>query len=175
MSAANFIKQNGTPVSVENQDHVFRQGDQNEALYYVVSGLLKAYYVSAEGKENIKSFIRPGSTIGSLSAAHSGLPCTFNLVALEHTQLIRIPFGKLLQAAHDSHAIAREVIDTLLGHSMKKEQREYEFLMLPAEDRYLNFRAREPELLNRLTQNDVARYLGITPVALSRIKKRLEG
>ncbi|MCG7923247.1 MAG: Crp/Fnr family transcriptional regulator [Candidatus Thiodiazotropha lotti] len=173
MSFEKFAKQHGQPLSVARHDCVFRQGDQDGMLYFVISGLLKAYYVSFEGKESIKSFIQAGSTIGSLSATYKGLPCTFSLMALEDTQLIRLPFKELVDATHNSHAIAEEVIQILLTLSMRKEQREYEFLSLPAEERYLNLCKRDPELVTRLTQNDIARYLGITPVALSRIKKRL--
>lgn len=174
MKFDDFVKQQGTVVSLEKGEHVFHQGDSNDSLYFVISGLLKAYYISSEGKENIKSFIKTGSTISSLSAAHSGLPCTFNLLTLENTQLIRLPFSKLQEGAKECHVIANQLIDILLMLSMKKEQREYEFLMLPAEERYLNFKKREPELVKKLTQNDIAKYLGITPVALSRIKNRLK-
>ena len=69
--------------------------------------------------------------------------------------------------------VAQFVIDGLLELAMKKERREYEFLCLSAEDRYRLIREREPTMLGRVTQNDIARYLGITPVALSRIKSRL--
>lgn len=61
----------------------------------------------------------------------------------------------------------------LLALAMKKEQREYEFLCLSAAERYLLFCQREAELVPRLSQLDIARYLGITPVALSRIRRRL--
>ncbi len=173
MSFKDFVKQYGKPVSIIKHDYVFHQGDLHDMLYFVKSGLLKAYYVSPEGKESIKSFIQAGSTIGSLSAVYKKRPCTFTLMALEDTQLICLPFEKLLENTRKSHAIAEEMIEFLLSFSMRKEQREYEFLSLPAEERYLNMCNCQPELVARLTQNDIARYLGITPVALSRIKKRM--
>lgn len=168
-----LLKKHGEPVKARKHDRIFAQGDHNECLYYVVSGLLKAYYLSIDGKENIKSFIQAGKMIGSISSAYKKLPCTFSLIALEDSELLRIPSALLLKASKDSHAVAKEVIDFLLNLSMKKELREYQFLMLPAEQRYTDFVSQEPELVKQLTQNDVARYLGITPVALSRIKKRL--
>ena len=85
-----------------------------------------------------------------------------------------MPFSDLYKAAEESNGIAMEMIGFLLGLSMKKEQREYEFLNLPAEERYQKFAEANPDLVEQITQNDIARYLGITPVALSRIKKRLE-
>jgi len=56
---------------------------------------------------------------------------------------------------------------------LKKEIREYRLLCLSAEEAYKDFLQMNPKLLERLTQVDIARYLGITPIALSRIKKRL--
>ena len=53
---------------------------------------------------------------------------------------------------------------------MKKERREYEFLCLSAEERYRLLIKRSPDLVRQVTQNEIARYLGITPVALSRIR-----
>ncbi len=41
------------------------------------------------------------------------------------------------------------------------------------EARYLALRAGAPEALARLPQGDVARFLGVTPVAFSRIKRRV--
>ncbi|WP_448547568.1 Crp/Fnr family transcriptional regulator [Thalassotalea fusca] len=173
MELKDLIKQHGTPISFYKHEHVLHQGDQSNDIFYVESGLLKAYYLSDDGKENIKSFIKPGNIIGSLNAAYSGFACSFSLQALETVEVIQYPFNELLDAAYESHTIAKQLIDTLLTISMKKEQREYELLMLPAEERYLKFNMNEPELSSRLTQNDIARYLGVTPVALSRIKKRL--
>jgi CRP-like cAMP-binding protein len=42
------------------------------------------------------------------------------------------------------------------------------------EDRYRSLAAREPELVSRVPQHELASYLGITPVSLSRIKRRID-
>ena len=174
MNITQFMQNNGLPISVKRQNYVFMQGDADEHVYAVTSGLLKAYYVSADGKETVKSFLRPGGVIASFSAAHKKEYCTFNLLALANTELLKMPFSDFYKAAEESNGIAMEMIGFLLGLSMKKEQREYEFLNLPAEERYQKFAEANPYLVEQITQNDIARYLGITPVALSRIKKRLE-
>ena len=53
------------------------------------------------------------------------------------------------------------------------QNREYELLCLSAEERYVRHLDNTPELFDLVTQNEIARYLGVTPVGLSRIKKRL--
>ena len=174
MNFEDFIAEHGVVKTVPSQEHIFVQGDHDSNLYYLQSGLLKAYYLSLEGKETIKSFLRPGDLIGSLSACYRAHPCSFSLVALKDTSLLRVPFEPLFEASRDSQPIALFVIEKLLELAMKKELREYELLALSAEDRFRALREREPELLQAITQNDMARYLGITPVALSRIKSRLD-
>jgi len=54
----------------------------------------------------------------------------------------------------------------------EKERREREFLSDDAATRYRTFLADSPDLESRLPQYFIASYLGITPVALSRIRGR---
>ncbi|NOU49936.1 Crp/Fnr family transcriptional regulator [Pseudoalteromonas sp. JBTF-M23] len=169
-----FLKQYGSSVNLKKGEHAFYQGDSNSSLYFVVAGLLKAYYISLDGKESIKSFIKPKNIIGSLSVLQDNGVCSFNLVALEQTQLIRLPLYMLIEASSQFHSLSQQLVNILIELSMKKEQREYDFLTLSAEDRLLKFRNAEPELYEKLTQIDVAKHIGITPVALSRIKRRLQ-
>ena len=152
---------------------VFRQGDKNHFLYFVEKGLLKAFYLTHDGKEYIKSFIKEGEQIGSLTALVSEDTCSFSLVCLEPCVLYRIEFSKVLNLLNVNPELAQIIIQELIALAMKKERREYELLCLSAAERYLRFMQRTPDLAVRLTQNDIARYLGITPVALSRISSKL--
>jgi CRP-like cAMP-binding protein len=81
-------------------------------------------------------------------------------------------FEALYAASRKHVEIAARLVDFLLAFAMKKERREMEFLSLTAEDRYRLLLERAPELEQRVRQKDIARYLGITPVALSRIRAR---
>jgi CRP-like cAMP-binding protein len=53
------------------------------------------------------------------------------------------------------------------------EEREAEFLIDSAPTRYQHFRQQHPGLEDRIPQYQIASYLGITNVALSRIRKKL--
>jgi hypothetical protein len=55
----------------------------------------------------------------------------------------------------------------------RKAVREQSLLCDSAAERLKRMQLHEPELLRRLPQGDIARFLGITPIAFSRIKKRL--
>lgn len=172
MSFFEYIKQHGDEAIFEKGIHIFRQGDENKFLYFVKEGNLKAYYNNADGKETIKSFIMPNDIIGSLTSAYSHGKCSFSLQCLSGCKLNRISFDKLVLASKSDQQIANKMIEFLTTFAMKKEQREYEFLCLSAEERYRLLVNDKPHLLEMVTQNDIAKYLGITPVGLSRIKNR---
>lgn len=165
----------GVPLEKTRGEHVFMQGSADRSLYLVRSGLLKAYYTSEEGKEFIKSFLLPGDSIGSMVSAFSGESCSFGLICLEPTTLLRVPFERVQTHSRDDLELANSVIDLLIRFAMKKGRREYEFLCLSAEQRFQRLLESAPSLPEKVTQNDLARYLGITPVGLSRIKKRVAG
>jgi CRP-like cAMP-binding protein len=172
MKFSEFVAANGKPARIEPGEHVFRQGDRDRCIYLLHEGLLKAYYLSDEGRETIKSFVLPGETISSLSSAYKKSGCTFNLVALQPSALIGIEFDALDAISRTDLEMASAVMDLLLEFALKKERREREFLTESAEHRYRLLIERSPELEAKVKQKDIARYLGITPVALSRIRAR---
>lgn len=172
MQEQSFFEQLGKPLQRKKGDVLFKQGEHDASVYAVSTGLLKAYYLTLDGKELIKSFIAEGEFIGSLIACQSGEPCTFNLMCLEDSHLFRVPYADVQTAMDGNKDVVGVMTRSLMSLAIKKERREYEFLCLSAAERYRLLTERSPDLLNRLTQNDIARYLGITPVALSRIKHR---
>lgn len=168
-----LVEQNGRAMAVEAGDHIFRQGDRDSYLYLVKSGLLKAYYVRGDGKEHIKSFIREGSVIASMVAILDKDPCTFSLVAIENCAVVALPFDRLEQACRGDLALSNALVDYLSNYGKRKERREYELLSLAPEDRYLLLLESMSDVADRVSQADIAAYIGVTPQALSRIKRRL--
>lgn len=162
----------GQPLECKKGDLLFKQGDHDTSIWFVRYGLLKAYYLTFDGKEHVKSFIQEGEFIGSLVACYSSEPNTFSLMCIEDCSLLRVPFSDFQAGAEHEPELASFINKALTGLAIKKERREFELLCLSAAQRYALFKERTPNLVDRITQNDIARYLGITPVALSRIKHR---
>ncbi len=171
MNLNDLIKEFGTNQHYEKKTHVFLQGDEDQFLYVIQEGVLKAYYNDVEGKEYIKSFLFSGDNIASTQALNQG-KCSFSLLCLEDTRLIKLPYSKVREAASKNLELANAIIELLMSFAMKKEQREYELLCLSAEQRYEKLLKNSPNIFQQITQNNIARYLGITPVALSRIKHK---
>jgi CRP-like cAMP-binding protein len=54
-----------------------------------------------------------------------------------------------------------------------REIKEWQTYILSAEERYLAFLKQSPDLASRIPQHYIASYIGVTPEALSRIRKRI--
>lgn len=171
MKLNDLVKEFGISQNYKKKAHVFLQGDENQYLYLIQAGVLKGYYNDEEGKEYIKSFLFSGDSIASTQAL-SGSVCSFSLLCLKETTLVKLPYQKVRQATANNLEIANVIIELLMSFAMKKELREFELLCLSAEQRYEKLLKRSPNIAQQITQNDIAKYLGITPVSLSRIKNK---
>ena len=66
--------------------------------------------------------------------------------------------------------IGRLIAETLF---LKKFEREQELLTMTAEERYLNLLNKSPKVIQQIPLKYIVSYIGITPQALSRIRKRI--
>ncbi len=151
---------------------VFSQGEAVKNVYILHSGLIKLSYFTAEGKELVKSFISGGDQFGSLVSQLSDGGSTFSAICLEESSVIVIPYTVFESVVEQNPTAQKFTLKFFQQLALKKEIREYDFLCLSAEERYWKFLDEYPKLSGRIAQQDIARYLGITPIALSRIKNR---
>jgi CRP-like cAMP-binding protein len=149
-----------------------RPGDAPTHFAVVLSGLLRHYYVDAKGKESVKAFRVPMDVSAPYAELIQRQPSRTHIEALADSELLVFRYDDFEAAAKDSVELQRLARRFGEVHYVQKEQREYEFLMLSAEERYQQFCARLPELLRHIPQHQVASYIGVTPVALSRIRAR---
>lgn len=157
---------------VPKRSFLFRKGESIGSFFFVQEGLLKAFYDTQDGKQYIKTFVREDGFIGSMQAIVHQKPSTFSTISLENSRVFEIARADLMHAVETDFEFVSMLNSLLLTVASKKEQREYELLCLSPEERYMLFCKRESDLISRLSQEDIARYLGITPVSLCRIRKR---
>ncbi len=160
--------------SLEQGEYLFRQGDTAPNLYLIRNGLAKMSYITSDGKEFVKSFLPEGSFAGSLIAQMENCETTFSIVCLEPVEVEIVPFRAVQKLFERDPAALDFGFRFFQALALKKEKREYSFLCLAPEERYQWFLKENPTLADRVTKADIARYLGITPVALSRIRRRMK-
>jgi CRP-like cAMP-binding protein len=103
----------------------------------------------------------------------SETPSYFSIQALEDTRIVAINYQKWRELFHETPEWQTFRLALLEKGFAKKEKREREFLLLDAAERYQSFLQEYPGLEGRIQQHLIASYLGITPVALSRIRSKI--
>jgi len=155
-------------------DFFVRAGDAPRTIGFIVSGILRLYYVDDEGNEYTKSFCAENDFVAAYSALLLAQPSRLFIEALEDSRLLIADYSvyRLLCEEHPCWQVVNCKIAE--GLFIKKEKRESTLLLDDAKTRYLNFLKEYPGLETRLKQHHIASYLGITPVTLSRIRAQLK-
>ena len=156
----------------QKNDFIVRAGELSNDFYFIIKGLVRYFYLTVSGKEFNKHFAMENRLAGSFQSLVLNKPCGFFIQALERTETLVLP-NKLLTESFDRH-VCWERIGRINAErlAIMKELREKEFLLDSLEIRYRRFLEEYPGLLNRIPQYHIASYLGVTDVALSRIKKK---
>lgn len=150
------------------------EGDVPRQFAFVEQGLFRYLYIDQNGNEYTKNFLIEGHFIVSYSAMVRQQPSKMFIEALEDSVVHTIDYlhWQKLRAGHSCWDLF--LIALLEKAFFIKETRERELLLLEARERYANFKKEFPTLEARVKQHQVASYLGITPVSLSRIKKQAD-
>jgi CRP-like cAMP-binding protein len=134
--------------------------------------MLREHFVTSNGIERTKAFVLEQQFTGSLADLLRGGPSRAFIVAEETTRLVVAPYSEMRSLANKHRAFRSFGVKVTERLLVAKAEREYELLSLDAAARYRAFAERYPGLEARVAAKHVASYLGITPVHLSRLRRR---
>lgn len=157
---------------VARGEAIFEQGRPLDRAFVQRSGLVKLTYATASGEEWIKSLIVDQGLFGP-SGQDACESIAFSAIAMERSVLLAVPIDWLSREIAQSSALAADHARFINWVRLRKEAREQALLCRSAEERYRELLTREAALIARLPQADIAHFLRITPVAFSRIKRRM--
>ncbi len=161
-----------TERNVAKKDYFVRQGETCRHIAFINEGLLRLFY-DIEGEEHIRQFHFENSFCSEYQSFLTQKPAQMSLQALEDTTLLII-------SHHDMYDLFAQSKDfERLGRILAEQsfifvsQRFASMLLESPETRYQRLVQERPKVMQRVPQYMIASYLGITPQALSRIRKRL--
>jgi len=144
-----------------------------ESIYLVEAGLLRAVFITNEGKEFSKEFYWAPDLILHLRYQISGLALPYSIQACESSIVYALPiklYQQLVAANQQWQHYHRQLLER---HILFKETKEELLLLNSNEQRVVRVYELFPEFVQRVPAVMLATYIGITPESLSRIKKRL--
>jgi CRP-like cAMP-binding protein len=155
-------------------DFLFRQGDTANRLYFLHTGLVRYVSVSDQGKEFTQSFIKGPKIIGSTRAMVMDTKVLFGIQALDNCVISSYPWKAFYEQMRQDKSFLECYVHLLESIFILREEQANAFVKHSAERRYLDFCANYPDIRASVPQQYIASYIGITPVALSRIIKALK-
>jgi CRP/FNR family transcriptional regulator, anaerobic regulatory protein len=146
-----------------------RQGQICKELFYVEKGLLKICSLD-DGREFIMRFFPENSFVTVVDSFTEQSASRFEMVALEDVEVFAIHHTGFEAACAENPAIANmfRKINQWVATNMMKRIRE--LLENDASRRYQNFIEQNGDILQRISLGDLAKYIGVTQVSLSRIR-----
>jgi len=138
------------------------KGDLNTKIYIVEKGLLCSYSIDKKGKKHVFMFAPEGWLM--VDACEATDAADLYIEALE-TSLVRI---------EHKNTKLDNISPSKLGKRITTTQKRVIMLMsATAMERYAHFMETYPDIMQKVPQKMIASYLGISPEALSRIRKEL--
>ncbi len=158
---------------VKRRQFILQQGDVCQHYTFVVEGCFKMYLADANGKEHNLQFAIENWWIADIGSLHTEEPSKLYIEALENSLILQIQKEDLLKLYVDCPKF-NHIFRVLTENAFVSAQRRIlQNISYSAEERYLDFVSRYPYFFNRISNVQIASYLGVTPEFLSTIRKKL--
>jgi CRP-like cAMP-binding protein len=142
---------------------------------FVLKGSVRYYHIK-DGADITGYFSFENEYVSSYTSFLTGEPALNYIEALEPSQIIVISKKNMdLMLNNPMLAYKMERFGRLIAehYLICYEDRLSSFITQTPEERYLKLLQTGREILQRMPQHYIANFLGITPVSLSRIRKRI--
>lgn len=163
------------PATIRRKDHLLLQGNVSRHESFIVKGCLRAYTVDDNGQDHVLMFGIEGWWISDLYSFLTQTPAGCFIDALEDTSLLQLSKSNLEKLYEKVPKFERYFRLILQNAFVAHQQRINQSLSFTAGERYLEFIRKYPGLEQRIAQKHIAAYLGITPVFLSMLRRKLSG
>jgi CRP/FNR family transcriptional regulator, cyclic AMP receptor protein len=148
---------------VKKREAIVFQGDASDTLYFVVSGAIKVYKTSIDGKEQILHIAQKGESVGDIAIFDRG-PAPASMVAITPTVLYQIRRKELDTVIRKCPSVALNALKAL-AERVRRDSRLVEELSFGqvinrVARLLLNYMEWETGTGVRLTQQDMANMVG---------------
>ncbi|WPP49286.1 Crp/Fnr family transcriptional regulator [Catalinimonas niigatensis] len=148
-------------------------GQVADEIYFINKGCMRFYYLTEEGEEVTGFIFLENMMAGSSESFFSRIPSSQVVETLEESELLVVTHNSLEQlysSVPKMNILVRKILEQRMAFAQKVVA---SLIIHKPQDRYSSYQQLHPDLENRIPQHILASYMGITPVSLSRIRKRL--
>ena len=161
------------PKTYKKKEILIEAGSSVKQAFFIKQGLVRCYFINAKGMEITYSLFPHNHILMNSDRVLFNRPSRFYYEAIEPTEVL-----------YNEMDIVEEVIASypkleanrkyLMERALKEARdRVDSFVLHSPEEHYLLYLKKYPDLVNRVPNKYIANILGITPVSLSRLRRRI--
>lgn len=158
---------------IKRRQFILQEGDLCKHYTFVVNGCLKMYKVDQKGVEHNLQFAIEDSWICDIGSFHDETLSELYIEALEASTVLQIEKNDLLYLYVHHPKFDRNFRVLIENAFVALQKRVLMNISSTAEERYLDFLKNYPILFNRVSNVQIASYIGVTPEFLSKIRKEI--
>ncbi|MGK6350492.1 Crp/Fnr family transcriptional regulator [Parapedobacter sp. DT-150] len=159
--------------SFKRKSTLLRAGETAHRLYFVVAGILHMYYADERGQLHSCNFFMPGELATDLESFSKQAPAGNAIEALTRADCLSISCKDAVLLMQQSPTFNRYAMGVIEATAMQNINRTKDLLSLQPESRYRKLMTTRPDIIRQIPQKYIARFLGISPESLSRIRNRI--
>ena len=167
------LKKVFTERRIKRRQFILQEGDICKLNTFVVEGCFRMYFVDEKGKEHNIQFAVENWWVGDIGSFHSEEPSKLCIEAIENSVILQITKQDQLDLFVNYpkfNRIFRVITENAL---VAFQRRVLQNISSTAEERYLDFMKRYPYFFNRISNVQIASFLGVTPEFLSAVRKKI--
>lgn len=158
---------------VKKKTILLKEGEISCEVYFVIKGCIRLFYVK-DGDEISECFFTEGIMGGAHDSFISQTPSRNWLETIEDCTLFTLSYSNL-QLLYAEIPLMNELVRKVMEERFVYLQQLFTSHILDSpEQRYEKLVRERPDLINRVPQHQLATFLGITKVSLSRIRTRTQ-
>ena len=159
--------------NIRRKQYLLQEGDVCKHYTFVVKGCFKMYKVDKKGNEHNLQFAIENGWIGDIGSFHSEEPSELWIEAVEPSVILQIEKSDLIYLYIHYINFNRNFRVLVENAFVNLQKRVLQNISFSAEEKYADFLQYNPALFNRLSNVQIASYLGVTPEFLNKIRNKM--
>lgn len=161
-------------IKLKKKEVFVKEGEHQKKFFFLISGIARAYIIDDSGREFTRTLFTAPAAIAPVKALKTKEETIVNFDCLTDCEMYVGNYHDFIKLTRTNIQIANLYNDMLEEAYLRIEERIYE-LTLSAQEKYEKLKERIPQIDNLIPQYQIATYLAITNVQLSRVRKKMLG
>jgi len=158
---------------IHSGDILIESDENNRKVFFIKSGIVRIYCLMDNGVDKTILFHTKKSFLGNYDGIIFGRPSKYCYQAIGETEVFELTYDSIYKNSQKSitlNNLRGNMFLAMMGIFLRQIE---DYVLLNPEERYQKHLDENASVLKKVPSKYLASLLGITPVSLSRIKKRI--